>query len=578
MKKFKKVIALLCAAAMLTGALSGCGKKDPAEDKTPDKPTTAPTAAAGDNDSEDTGDDTPAAVPGVEGYVPFAEKVSLRIPIYDRGVEGVPTVNDNYWTKWVQENFGDKYNITVEYVPITRTDVMTDYALLASAGKLPTLLMEYDYPKVSQWASEGYLRTFNMDDFAAVAPDYYNRMVEENQLLYSTMNGETYFALAQRPYYNTNYTYQTFVRMDWLKKVGYDHVPLTRAELVDAMTKIQQAGLAKHPLGKALITGVGSDQNYGYRTFPMDEAWWASMGDVNIPMLGQEANKKLLKVENEDYNLGFTNPEYYITDAETEKANFVNGTAYRYGGYISANMDWLNSFYANNPDAELAIQPMGVVDEEAGTVPAYRTNNPFGMIVGFSSKATEDEIKAAWMYMEWMTQEENLFVMQWGLEGEHYNVDAASGLPVSVGEYTGDKKQGFNNNKDYWCVTIEARNAGTIEDIIAAASPKGLPQDFTQDIIDVYYAQKELFEQGYGCLDVIFGVPIAAEVEYAGTLQERYKEYRDKLTMCKPEEFDALYEQYAKEYEDAGYKEVMEERLAAYQAGNSTKLPDYQKK
>ena len=26
------------------------------------------------------------------------------------------------------------------------------------------------------------------------------------------------------------------------------------------------------------------------------------------------------------------------------------------------------------------------------------------------------------MYMEWMTQEENLFTMQWGIEGENYNV------------------------------------------------------------------------------------------------------------------------------------------------------------
>ena len=26
---------------------------------------------------------------------------------------------------WIQENFGDQYNIKVEYVPITRSDVMT---------------------------------------------------------------------------------------------------------------------------------------------------------------------------------------------------------------------------------------------------------------------------------------------------------------------------------------------------------------------------------------------------------------------------------------------------------------------
>lgn len=569
-KKLNKVVALMLAATMIFGSLAGCSKSNDKNGETVNQ--TTPTAEATGSEGEGT---TDAA--GIEGYTAFAENVTLKIPVYDRGVEGVPTVNDNYWTKWIQENFGDKYNVTVEYVPITRTDVMTDYALLASSDELPTILMEYDYPKTSLWANEGYLTTFNMDDFAKVAPNYYNRMVESDQLAYTSMNGETYFALGARPYYDTNYSWQTFVRMDWLKQVGYDHVPLTRAEYVDAMTKIQEAGLSKNPKGGAMITGVGSDQNYAYRTYPQTEEDWAKSGDVNIPQLGSDANYKLLQRENQDYNLGFTNPEYYITDSETEKANFINGSSYIYYGYISANMDWLISFYEQNPGAELAVAPMGVVDEEGGTVPAYRTNNPFGMIVGFSSSASEDELKAAWMYMEWMSQEDVLFTMQWGVEGETYTVDPTTNLPVSVADYAGDKKQGYNNSVDYWCIATATKNAGTIEDIIKASAPQGLPQDFTQDIINVYYQQKELAESGYGILDVIFSVPIEAETEFSGVLQEKYKEFRDKLVMCKPEEFDALYKKYAEEYLKAGYEEVMNQRLQAYQDGNSTKLPDNQK-
>ena len=47
---------------------------------------------------------------------------------------------------------------------------------------------------------------------------------------------------------------------------------------------------------------------------------------------------------------------------------------------------------------------------------------------------------------------------------------------------------------------------------------------------------------------------------------------RDKLTMCKPEEFDTMYDQLAKEYAEAGYQEIAEERLEAYKKGESTKL------
>ena len=41
--------------------------------------------------------------PGIEGFKPFEKKVTIKIPVYDRGVEGLPPVDDNYWTKWIQK-------------------------------------------------------------------------------------------------------------------------------------------------------------------------------------------------------------------------------------------------------------------------------------------------------------------------------------------------------------------------------------------------------------------------------------------------------------------------------------------
>ena len=507
-------------------------------------------------------------------WEPFAETVELQIPVYDRGVEGVPDVTNNYWTNWIQENFGDKYNIKVTYVPITRSDVLTSYSLLAAAGDLPTILEEYDYPKVAQWANDGYLRTFNMDDFAAVAPTYYQRMVDNNQLQYTQMNGETYFCCALRPYYNTSYTFQTFVRMDWLKQVGYDHVPMTRDEYVDAMTKIMDAGICTHPGGGTMVTGVGSDQSYDYRQWPLNEEEWAMYGDYNIPAFGWYPNKQFLYYANQDYNNGITNPEYYLIDTEQEKTNFINGESYSYSGYISASMDWLTAFYDANPDAELAIKPVvSETDPTTGQTPGYRTDNPFGMMVGFSNTATDDEVKAAWMYMEWLTQPDNLFTFQWGIEGENFNYDD-KGLPVSVTDYSGDYVQGYNNNKDYWSITIEARNAGTIEDIISNNLPHDLPQDFTQDIVDWYYDKVKVAEAGWGIPNCLYSVTIDSETEYQQTLTELYKEIRDDVTMCTPEEFDAKYEEDAQRFMDAGYGEITEERKEAYEAGNSTKLPN----
>lgn len=576
-KSFKRTMALALTGAMAMGTLTGCGGSGDNTSTSTDTSSTNSSSSTDNSASSSTGSDAPAPVEvsdsaGIDGWEAFADNVTLKIPVYDRGAEGVPNVSDNYWTKWVQENFGDKYNITVEFVPITRTDVLTSYALLAAAEDLPTILMEYDYPKQAQWADDGYLTTYDLNEFAQVAPTYYQRMVDLDQLGYTQMNGETYFALAERPYYATGYTFVTFYRQDWLDQIGYDSYPETWEEQKEMYQKLIDEGICAHPLGGHMVTGAGVDQNYAFRSFPLDEENWACYGDFNIPALGDEANKAYVKRENEKYNLGFLNPEYYVTDQETEKASFVSGQILEYSGYIAADVDFLTAFYDQNPDGHLGVKLQATtVDSAGGTVPAYRADNPFGMMIGFSSQASEDEIKAAWMYMEWMTQEENLFTMQWGIEGENYTV-GDDGLPAPVADYSGNCKQGFNNSKDYWCVTIESRNAGTIEEIIASNAPKNLPEDFTQQLIDNYNNKVKVSEQGYAVSDCNFAIVLDSVSEYQASLLTLYTEYRDQLTMCKPEEFDALYDELAKKYADAGFQDIVDERLEAYEAGQSTKL------
>ena len=580
MKKnsLQKTLAIALAAVMSLGTLTGCGNSGTTTESEPLAETTAENTAGTVSEAESTAaTDTASAESavaeggGMDSWEPFAENVTLQVPVYDRGLDGVPDVSNNYWTQWIQENFGDPWNITVEFVPITRNDAMTDYALLASAGTLPTMLMEFDYPKLSQWANDGYLTTFDMEEFAAVAPTYYNRMVELDQLQYSAMEDETYFVFAERPYSDTNYSYQVFVRMDWLEQAGYDHVPATREEYLDAMQKIMDAGICEHPDGAWMLTGnAGPDQNDAFRTYPLDEREWAMYGDYNIVAMSWNANKELLRAKNEEYNLGITNPEYYVTDTETAKANFVNGNSYWYGGYISGNMDFLTAFYEQNPDGKLAIQP---ADYQYGTSCAYRAENPFGIIVGFSSTATEDEIRAAWMYLEWMSQDDVLFTLQWGIEGENYTLDE-NGNPVGVGDYSGDYVQGYNNNADYVAPVTASRVLGDPEADIRASFPTNLPQtdELVEQILNYYNTRVEQAEEGLAIVPCMFATVIDAETEYRDSLASLYVQYRDELTMCDPDDFDTLYDQRAQEYLDAGYQTVIDERGEAYDNGLTTKL------
>lgn len=513
---------------------------------------------------------------GMAAWKPFENTVTLQIPIYDRGYK--LSVQENYWVDWIQENFGDKYNIDVQFIPITRSAVEADYDLLASRDALPTIMMEYDYPKVSRWANDGYLVPIDLDYFKSIAPTYYAAMEKNGYLTYTAIAGEDYFVMAERPYAATSVNYVTFYRMDWLEAVGYDHIPVGREEWLDAMLKIKEAGICEYPAGGATFSANTGFQVYATRTLPMDELEWAMYGDFSIPAMGWEPAKEAVRQANENYNLGLTNPEYYVIDTTTAEANFYAGKTYSYGAYIASDMYLLNNFYAQNPDAKLAVYT--VMEDEsvkltAEADPIYRSDNPMGMIIGFSSDATEEQHLAAMMYLEWMIQPETLFTMQWGVEGENFNY--IDGVPTLVGEYDGTYAQGYNNNKDYWCCAIESREFGTIYDKLASNSPKGIPQDFTSELCQLYDLNVKKVEMGYAMNDALFAVTIEAENEYRGTLQALFTEYYDKLVMCPTEEFDALYEQYTQEYMDAGYREVIEERKSAYEAGYTTKLRDTQK-
>ena len=158
MKIQNRRMAVLLVGAMSAALLTGCGQNEaeavleeyPSQEQSVEKTEQSTLPSETENSLSD-------IVVGVEGWSAFDENVTIKIPVYDRHIKDAPNVTNNYWTDWIQENFGDKYNITVEYVAINRTEVLSDYALLAEKDELPTIFMEYDFHKLAQWAAQGYL-------------------------------------------------------------------------------------------------------------------------------------------------------------------------------------------------------------------------------------------------------------------------------------------------------------------------------------------------------------------------------------------------------------------------------------
>lgn len=508
----------------------------------------------------------------LDHWEPFAEKVTITIPVYDRSQAGLPAVDDNYWTQWVQKHFGDPMNIEVKYVAIPRNDVMTKYSTLIASGDQPTLMMEFDYPKVSQWANDGAMQPIDLEAFKEIAPTYYQKMADSDTVQYSTINDDTYFVFAERP---ATYTWITVVRKDWLDEVGME-LPESYEEYTAAIDAIMEAGLCgDYPIGIYLPTAAYIT-NFGFRDYPVNEEEWAIHSSLGTPAFTMEATKRMLKRQNDEYHKGYYSTEYDLdADGSQAKADFINGKTFSYSGYTAADCQWLNEFYENNPDAELALASHWQSVEEGVTAdhPVFRTDNPYGMAIGFSANATEDELKAAWMYLEWMSQPDVLFTLENGYEGKQFDFNE-EGLPELNTDYEGDDILNYSGNADMTTVVHASREYGTIEQRLDLVSPKGVPQDLSDEIIQRDAEWRELVEEGYGYTDPQFSVTIDSEAEYSATLLSLWQEYSVELTKCDPSEFDSLYEELSQEFLDAGYQEILDERLEAYQNGQTSHLPD----
>lgn len=147
MKKntLQKVLAMTLAGVMTMGMLTGCGNDKETSGNTNGSSSTPESTKEAQSKTEDSSA-TEGSYADYSGG--FEKQVTIQIPVYDRAFEGW-NVTDNTYTQWVQKEFGDKYNIKVEYVAIGRSTEVTDYMQMLGAGSAPTLLCIMTCPRQS---------------------------------------------------------------------------------------------------------------------------------------------------------------------------------------------------------------------------------------------------------------------------------------------------------------------------------------------------------------------------------------------------------------------------------------------
>ncbi len=541
----RKMLTAMLALVMVIGTLSGCGSSDQAEE-----------AAATEEVAEE------AAAEGFADYSNgFSEQVTIQIPVYERGWEGW-NPRDNYWTSWIQENFGEQYNINVEFVSIGRSTEVQDFTQLLAAGSAPTIIFNYDYPNILAFYEQGAYQELDAEEIAYYAPTFWETM-EETILNYGVVDGKQMFIMGNRTELIQSNTV-SLVRKDWLDAVGMD-MPTCLEEYNEMLTKFKKAG---YGYGSAPLRTTSFIYDYPFRTDDVTDEERALYSDLSVAALTWEPTKEYIKNLNYQYMNGLIDPDFYLdTDGSQSKSNFISGKA---GTVLEIQMNsgilesFIEPLLEQNPEAEIAVLDPAAL-APAGSDLQQRKYWPFGMIYGINADATDEQRIAVWMYLEWMSQPEVLETLQNGYEGKNYNVNE-DGIKISAG-YTGEEKLSNNDNADYWCLVNANKQFASEEEwrksIVFSNSPAGYEYLIEQNLeyIDKYEAS--------ATVDTCFTVPITSLSEYSSDLANLWKEsYVDLVINAETEEeFEAMYAEACEEYLDAGYQEILDEKQAAYDAG-----------
>ncbi|MFM9329445.1 ABC transporter substrate-binding protein [Paenibacillus mesotrionivorans] len=545
MSKMKWVPVLL-AGAVSAGLLAGCNEKDNGS-------AASPSAAAS---TASPGASAPASTGILDANNKFAQTVTLDIPVYDRAFEGW-NVADNYYTRWVQKEFGEKHNVKVNFVPISRTNEVRDFEQLLSAAKAPDIIFHYDMPQALTYYGEEVLQPLKLDEIQKYAPTYWKSMSKTIEQ-YGNVDKKNMFVFAKRPNYSN---WVGIIRKDWVEKVGMKVEDLTSLEKYNEMlAKWKQAGLG---VGGAGLTRNNFNYSFAFREWPVDAKKHALYSDLAVADFTSPATEAWLKNLNYQYTNGLIDKEFYLRDDDNKlKAEFVAGKTGTYGLYLTSNSDVFNATLKNNPGATFAVVPPEAGIPKGGKAPG-RADWPFGLIMGINHKSSEQERVAVWLYLEWLSQPKNLFFLQNGVEGQNYTLDA-NGLPKKTPDFKGESKLSNNNNKDYWALVTEIAEFSTPELTDKAnrinwtvAGQEGLTDQLLKNWKD---------GEQYRIPDPLFTVVLKKVSEHKADLNALFQELYLKIVMSPADQFDKQYADAKKKFLDAGYQEILNEKQKAIDA------------
>lgn len=374
---------------------------------------------SGGNDENNTGGNNAGGDAG-------EKRGSISQTIYDRGSvpNGMGTIEDNMWTKWINENGP----ADVKFVAVPRWESQAKLNVLLASGSAPDLIFEFGTSIRNQLFDQKQLMP--LDDLIEEHSVEYKALIEKYPQLRQAgikTDGKLYEVGRMNEVYPLT---SAFIRQDWLDKLGLD-MPTTEEEVL----AVAKAFAEEDPDGNGVddtygLGGMAFGDMGGFYRY-MHNANWVNLGEDGELQVGPNNMKESTAFKRALYESGVVDKDF-LTDKDGSKTrqDFLNGKigiySYMTADYMGFASRELDTLMKNVPEAKLTIMPMPKTSVGQFN-PAW--NNPVQMTAVVNARAKDPE--AIIQYIDFLVKPETGRTFRNGLEGVHVNLEE-DGKPVII--------------------------------------------------------------------------------------------------------------------------------------------------
>lgn len=383
---------------------------------------------------------SPYAEFGLDENMRFYNQRTISVSIWDRGHDRMPILAESYWADWIAAEILAAHNIVIEWETVPRWNEQDFYSTALPAQTAPDVGYTFSTSLVDSFAEMGGIHDLTplLARYGALLPNMYNLLGED--LVYWNLNPVTdeLWSITGRLFQDGRVL--TFIREDWLDILDLP-IPTTLAEFEETLLAFRDNAADLVANSSDIIPffvtdDVGWDASLIFESFiPSDvtDREWFVYGFSDRRFFHEDAIRQGTQVLNRWFNEDLMWNDFVIAEPSVVHDHIRAGNV---GSFI-ANWDmpfragdgWITGMRENVGDDANFI-PIAPFVNDAGE-PRKIMPNPTDRFIFFP--ATNDEVLASLLYLDFMSRPEVLDVLQFGIEGVHHYV-APDGAIIALAE------------------------------------------------------------------------------------------------------------------------------------------------